>query len=68
MSISARILSPCTGGRTAAVRQYHHRALAATVLAFFYNGGRSRNFKWAFYWTYPVHIAVLGAFRLLLRL
>ncbi len=43
-------------------------ALAAAVLAFFYSGERGRNLKWAFYWAYPVHIAVLGAFRLLLRL
>lgn len=40
-------------------------ALAASALAFFYNGQRGRNCKWLFYWAYPVHIAVLAVLRLL---
>lgn len=43
-------------------------ALAAAVLVFFYNGQRGRDYKWAFYWAYPAHIAVLAALRLLLSL
>ena len=43
-------------------------ALVAAILVFFYNGQRGRNLKWLFYWAYPVHIAVLAAFRLLLCL
>ncbi len=40
-------------------------ALIAAVLVFFYNGKRGKNFKWVFYWAYPVHIAVLAVLRLL---
>lgn len=38
-------------------------SLAAAMLAFFYNGQRGRNIKWAFYWAYPAHIAVIAALR-----
>lgn len=43
-------------------------ALFAAALAFFYNGRRGGNFKWVFYWAYPVHIAVIAALRALFLL
>ena len=35
-------------------------ALAAVLLLWLYNGRRGRNVKWAFYASYPIHIAILA--------
>lgn len=43
-------------------------ALISAILVFLYNGQRGRDFKWLFYWAYPVHIIVLATLRLLLHL
>jgi len=39
--------------------------LAAVVLVSFYNGKRGLGFKWFFYASYPVHLAILGFLALL---
>ena len=36
-------------------------ALISVLLVMFYNGRRGKNVKWAFYWAYPIHIAILAA-------
>lgn len=36
-------------------------ALIAVLLIWLYNGKRGKNIKWAFYASYPVHIAILAA-------
>lgn len=41
-------------------------SMGAAALAFTYNGRRGRNIKWAFYWAYPAHIAVIAALRMIL--
>ena len=35
-------------------------ALAAVLLIWLYNGRRGKDVKWAFYASYPVHIAILA--------
>lgn len=34
-------------------------SLVAVVILFWYNGERGKNFKWTFYWIYPIHIFIL---------
>lgn len=34
--------------------------LISVLLVAFYNGKRGPNFKWLFYWSYPVHLVVLA--------
>lgn len=43
-------------------------ALAAAAFAFFYNGQRGRDLKWAFYGVYPAHITVIAALRVMFLL
>lgn len=38
-------------------------ALIAVLLIWLYNGRRGKNVKWAFYASYPIHIAILAALR-----
>jgi len=38
-------------------------ALLSLILLCFYSGERGRGVKWAFYWAYPAHIAVLALLR-----
>lgn len=40
--------------------------LLSLIFIYFYNGERGKNVKWAFYWAYPGHIAILAALRYLL--
>lgn len=43
-------------------------ALIAVLLIWLYNGRRGKNVKWAFYASYPIHIAILAALRAALGL
>lgn len=42
-------------------------SLLSLVFVYLYNGERGKPVKWAFYWAYPAHIAIIAAIRWTLR-
>lgn len=61
-SVGLLILSIQMGG-------IQYFSLLAIPLLLFYNGKRGKNnFKWLFYWFYPIHLAVIGIISMCIQL